>query len=258
MKKLGYIEIHASGFSSGVKLTPESMDIKEIMHLMENAEKLLFPGEKKDRPTISYSINEGSVKHIFTTSIQAIIAFNAILGEISLCKKIDFLESSTAKAIESIQVNSRRKGYSFVISTSLKDSNILTIDSTTDYTIKEFSWVDVEFYFYGKIIDAGGKEKANIHLLTGDFGLVKINTPLQFLADSKENILYKTFGVRAKGKQNFETGEIDKTSLEFLALVDYNTNYEQAYLDELRQKASGWLSNINPDNWLREVRGYES
>jgi hypothetical protein len=50
------------------------------------------------RPNISYKMDEGSVKHIFKTSIQCIIGFNAIIGQIIQVKNIDFLDIETAKA----------------------------------------------------------------------------------------------------------------------------------------------------------------
>ena len=85
-----------------------------------------------------------------------------------------------------------------------------------------------------------------------------IQTPQEFLAKAEENILYKTFVVRAKGKQNSETGEIDKQSLTFINLVDYNTQFDEEYLKNLRNKAKGWLNKINPEEWLKDVRGYDA
>jgi len=78
------------------------------------------------------------------------------------------------------------------------------------------------------------------------------------LEKAEENILYKTFGIRATGKQNSETGELDKSSLTFLELLDYNTKYDEKYLKDLRDKARSWLINIDPDEWLKDIRGYNA
>ena len=93
MDKIGYIEIKITGSKGNLALTPENYDIREIISVLENAENLLFPTDKKDRPTISYKIEEGSVKHIFKTSIQYIIGFNAIVGQINQLQNIDFLDA---------------------------------------------------------------------------------------------------------------------------------------------------------------------
>ncbi|MEK0337216.1 MAG: hypothetical protein QQN41_07270, partial [Nitrosopumilus sp.] len=76
MDKLGYIEIKIVGSRGKLDLTPDNYDIKEIIALLENVEDMLFPGENRERPTISYRIEEGSVRHLIKTSLQAVIGFN--------------------------------------------------------------------------------------------------------------------------------------------------------------------------------------
>lgn len=255
MEKTGYIEIIITGSKGNIKLSRDNYDIKEIRNILEQAENLLFPSEKKDRPVISYNIEESSVRHLFKTSLQIIIGFNAVLGQISETQNIDFLETNTAKAIETFQENAIKNDYTFSINTSLPQSSSLTIDAKTNLYRTTSYWADAEFYFYGKITNAGGKEKANIHLVTESLGTVIIQTPQEILAGSEENILYKDFGIRAKGKQNSETGEIDKHSLSFLEMIDYTPRYDERYLRIIREKAKNWLGQIDPDVWLREIRG---
>ena len=122
MDKIGFIEIRIKGSKGNIELTPDNYDIREIISMLENAEDLLYPGDKKERPTISYKIEEGSVKHILKTSIQYIIGFNAVIGQINQSQNIDFLDVSTAKAFENIQDMAMRKGYIFTLKTSLENS----------------------------------------------------------------------------------------------------------------------------------------
>lgn len=256
MDKIGYIEIKIAGSKGNLQLNPDNYDIREIISILENAENLLFPSDKKDRPTISYKIEEGSVRHIIKTSVQYIIGFNAIIGQINEVKNIDFLDLGTARAFENIQSVASKKNYIFTITTSLEKSNEIKIDNSTRFYRTETVWAEAEFYFYGKVTNAGGKDKANIHVLTEDYGSIRIETPISFLEDYDENMLYKTLGVRAIGKQQSETGELDKSSLKFVELIEYNPKYDEAYLSELRNKAKkSWLNKIDPDNWLKEIRG---
>jgi hypothetical protein len=256
VKKIGYIEIKITGSKGNLDLTPDNYDIKEIISILENAEKLLYPGEKRDRPTISYRIEEGSVKHILKTSIQYIIGFNAIIGQINQVQNIDFLDISTAKAFEDIQNVAKKRNYVFNIKTSLDNTNEVKVDKTTQYLRTEAIWAEAEFYFYGKVTNAGGKDKANIHIVTEELGTVRIQTPISFLEQYDENLLYKDFGIRAVGKQHSETGEVDSSTLKFIELVDYQTKYDEQYLKRLRDKAKkSWLSNIEPETWLKNIRG---
>lgn len=256
MEKVGYIEIRITGTQGNIDLTPDNYDIREIISILENAESLLYSGDKKERPLISYQIEEGSVKHILKTSIQFIIGFNAIIGQVNQVNNIDFLDLSTAKAFENIQNIALKKNYKFSIKTSLNKTNEVKIDRTTHYFRTEVIWADAEFYFYGKVTNAGGKDKANIHVYTEELGTVRVQTPISFLEDYNENLLYKTFGIRVLGKQHSETGEIDTTSLKFIELVDYQPEYDVEYLKNLRKKAkNSWLGKIDSDKWLNEIRG---
>ena len=239
METIGKIEIRITGKKGNQELKPDNYDIKEIRSVLDHAEKLLFPNEKK-RPLISYNLEEGSVRHVLKTSMQAIIGFNAILAQVQYSNSIDFLEINTSKAIE----------------TSIENTNILSINTNTSYKRSDEYWIDAEFYFYGKITNAGGKQKANIHLNTDDFGTLYITTPQTFLAKAENNILYKTFGIRATGKQHSLSGEIDSSSLSFIELIDYNNKYDNDYLNSLRTKAKGWLNNISSEDWLNDLRGY--
>lgn len=256
MEKIGHIEIRISGTKGNLALSPDNYDIRDIIAILENAENLLYPGEKKNRPTISYNIEEGSVKHILKTSIQYIIGFNAIIGQLNQVKNIDFLDLATAVAFENIQGMAARQDVAFNIRTSIDKSNEVLIDKTTHFYRTEAIWADAEFYFYGKLTNAGGKDKANIHILTEELGTVRIQTPIPFLEQYSENLLYKTFGIRATGKQHMETGEIDPSTLRFVELINYQPKYDELYLKNLRDKArNSWLGSINADTWLKEIRG---
>lgn len=260
MDKTGFIEIRISGSKGNIELSPDNYDIREIISLLENVEDLLFPVDKKDRPTISYKIEEGSVKHLLKTSLQYILGFNAIIGQINDSGNIDFLEHKTARAFENIQETAKKREYVFNIQTSLEKSNEIIVDCNTNYYRSESIWVDAEFYFYGKLTNAGGKDKANIHIVTDELGTVRIHTPITFLEKYENNLLYKSLGIRAKGKQNIETGEIDTSTLHFIELTEYKLKYDEFYLNHLIDKGTKtWGGIKNKEQWLREIRGsYET
>ena len=90
MENKGQIEIRITGRKDNQELTPENYDIREIIAMLENVEKLLYSSDSKERPTISYKIEGGSVRHVLTTSMQEVIGFNAIIGQINENQSIDF------------------------------------------------------------------------------------------------------------------------------------------------------------------------
>lgn len=255
MDKIGYIEIRIRGAKGNLDLVPDNYDIREVKEILEQAESLIVPGDKKDRFPISYQLEEGSVRHIFKTSMQYVIGFNAIVGQVSKDHSIDFLDLPTAKAFEAFQHIAVRKNYTFEIKTSISDTNVVNIDKGTKFFRTEAVWVEAEFYFYGKITSMGGKEKSSIHIATEDLGILNIHTDKNYLITLENNLLYRNYGIRAIGKQHTETGELDKSSLLFVELIDYEPKYDEEYLKGLRDKAQTWLNDINPDEWLKEIRG---
>lgn len=256
MERTGYIEIKVLGKKGNLDLTPENYDIKDIISVLEHAENLLFPNNRKDRPTISYNIQEGSVKHILKTSLQAIIGFNALLLQISNNNySIDFLESPTARAFEHFQDSAKKQGICFEISTSVKDSGKLMVNQDTEFIRSEEIWADAEFYFYGTVTDFGGKEKANIHLDTKEYGLLKVSAQKAILRDYESNPLYKPYGIRAAAKQNVQTGELDKSTLDLIEIIDYEKNFKEEYIAGLIQKATpSWEQIGDVDEWLKQMR----
>lgn len=256
MENQGYIEIRIVGKTGNFELSPDNYDIKDIISVLQTAENLLFPNNKKDRPLISYDIEKGSVKHIIKTSIQAIIGFNAIIGQVASTKSIDFLEVQSAKAIETLQINAVKRDFVIEIRTSIANSNELLINRDTRFNRTQNLWVDAEFYFYGTLTNAGGKNKPNIHLDTEEHGSLTFTTDREYLQDKEENLLYKKYGVRAIGKQNLDTGELDKANLQLVELIDYNPRFDKFYLSSLMKKASKSWQNINDaDDWLKQMRG---
>ncbi len=257
MNKIGQIEIVVKGFRGNIEVTPDNYDIKNIIEILQNVENLLFPNNKKERPVISYDIEKGSVKHIVKTSMQAIIGFNAILFQVQSDNSIDFLEIQSAKAFEFFQETAQKQNVEFTISTSIPNTSQVIINNETKLQRSEDVWALAEFYFYGIIIDAGGKSKANIHLDTKEYGLLTINATKEVLTNYEANPLYKSFGVRATGKQNVKTGEIDKSELKLVDIIDYNPLYKEDYIQSLIKKAKNSWGNVkDADVWLSNLRGY--
>lgn len=196
---------------------------------------------------------------MFKTSMQAVIGFSAILEQVQQSGSIDFLELKTAQAFENLQKLSIEKDFQFRFKTSLADDTQLYISPKTTFFRSDKNWVDAEFYFYGIIKDAGGKNKANIHLDTDDFGYIKIEVGEEFLKEQEKNLLYKEFGVRAKGRQSIETGELDTSSLKLIELIDYDSRFDEDYLKTRIARAKNKWKGIDADDWLHNVRGdYEA
>ena len=62
--------------------------------------------------------------------------------------------------------------------------------------------------------------------------------------------------VRAKGRQNIRSGELDMSSLELLEMKQYDPSYNEQYLAGLIKKATPkWLEIEDVDEWIDKIRG---
>gem|GEM_PF-100280 len=250
------ISIRVKGKVGQKNISPDLIDISDIKDLMSQVENMLFPGSKKNRAQISYKIEEGSVLNTFTTSRQEVVGFNALLADVQNQKSIDILEYKSALAFESLQMNSDTKNLTYEITTSVSEETTpFVISPKTAWKRSEETWVEAEFYVYGEITDAGGKNNSNIHVDTKDHGILTIATDKLTLKEKEENMLYRTYGVRVKGKQHLQTGEMDTKSLQLIELIDIQEKYDQDYLETLIDKATPHWKGLDADAWLGELRG---
>ena len=252
------ISLRIIGKNGDEPLSPANFDIGQIRFLLDEVENLLYPDKKKrkDRPTISYEMKAGSVLNIFRTSMQNVLLVSSMLGVIEEENGyIDKLEVASAQAIENLQSFALRYNYNIEIGTSDKPDRIFKITPTTHYVRRENIMVDIECYYYGTLTDAGGKDKANIHLDTKEAGSLTIRTDKEYLAGYQGNPLYKKFGVRVRAKKNILTGDIDKSTLSLVELLDYQPKFDKDYLMGLIHKATPKWRGINADEWLNNVRG---
>ncbi len=255
MEALATFEVRIDGKRGNKDLKPTEFDIRELRGLLDEVEVLLFPNDRRERPVISYRVEEGSVRNIFQTGVQSIASLGAVIGLVNSQRTLDILEPRTAKAFETIQQWAIEKDYAFTLTTSTNPTEELRVDRSTAYFRSEATVVETELYLYGKVTDAGGKEKPNIHLQVEGQGIFTIEAEESFLAALENNILYHQLGIRAVGRQNVQTGEIERGSLKLIELIDYDQRYEDNYLARLQAKAKGWLKDIDPDQYLNDVRG---
>ena len=252
--ELSDVILHVEGELNGMPISPTNYDIKDLRNLLDDIEAMLNPDKKKTRPTISYRVEEGCIKHIFSTSKQKVIALSAVLGVVASQGNLSGLEMTTSKAIENIQNISKERNFIVDIYTSIGENPVLSITPQTDYKIDAGVWADGEFYFYGILTDAGGKKEPNIHLDVEGQTIV-ISTNKEALSKLEKNPLYKSYGVRVRGRQKTDTGEIDRKSLSLIELINYSPNYNDAYLKSLISKAPpSWEGIEDVDNWIQELR----
>lgn len=261
MEGLGHFSIIIKGTVGDSQLTPRNYDVREVSEAIQHFLDLAFGGEKKDRPLVTYALEEGSVKHVFTTGLAIVASVTQQLETVRQTGSLASLDPVQANALLWFQERAAQKGYTYLLGTSEAAPDLLVLDRSTRLARQSRQWVETELYFYGQIVDAGGQARSNIHLLTAEHGPLTLTTPRALLAALRENPLYKSYGVRVIGKQDALTSEIDFDSLRVQEITPYSAiHYDEDYIAELRAKATqSWLGELDsPDEWLNNLRGYDA
>lgn len=257
MKNTGQIVIHLEGKYGAEPLTPDNYDISLVRDVLEHASAMLDLDKKKDRPVATYKIENGSVKNVITVSKQKAVEFASILAlMLSTQNPLDMLEPKTAVAFENFQNFSVQNNLSLDIHSSENERAVINITPKSKFRRTEALWVDAEVYYYGILVDAGGKNKSNIHLDTKE-GSVKIEADKDYLANYNGNPLYRKFGVVAIAKQNIITGAIDNSSLVLKKLIEFEPKFDLNYLNEKIAASTPIWSGVDVDEYLQDIRGIQ-
>lgn len=248
----GKIIIHLQGKFGNKPLVPDNYDITQLHELLGVVEGMIRPDRKKVESPVTLTIEDGSVKNVFTTGKEIAGKFAVILSMLSASTSLNQFETNTARGLESLQKYAIKNDFNIDMSTSESPASF----SITPYTTLQMDndlWVDAEMYLYGKIVDAGGKNKSNMHIETEN-GIFVIQTDKEYLGNIQENPIYKNYAVRAMAKQNIVTGEIDTSSMKLIEIEDYQPSFDKDYLEsKIKDSVPVW-KGIDADEFLHQLR----
>jgi len=119
---------------------------------------------------------------------------------------------------------------------------------------KEAVWVAVEKYIHGRVVDWGGKTKANVHLELEDGTTLKVAATQNLLAQEEQNRLYRPALLHINAEENLLTGAIRNPVL--LAFETHQPRFDEAEFAAMVERGTAaWSGVQNATEWLEELRG---
>lgn len=252
------IDLKIEGSREGKSLSPELLDVDEIIHLLSHARDFLFPEKSKNRGRVSVSLKEGSA--VFSLGVDAATAIQsqALLSNLNTNHNLSILKPKQIEAIEFFQ--KFVKEHDFVAHWGLagKQMEGLRMDRRTEWVTPDEIWADEELYITGEIVDIGGKKNPNVHIDTEEFGTLTVTANRVMLGEDDKNRLYKEQQLRIRIKRNLQTGAFQKGSAELIEFIDFKEESPDEYLDRLIAESKAFMDQIeDPDQWLKSIRGYD-
>lgn len=241
----------------GVPLTPETVDLPTLRGFLEEVEILI----KGDVPGASLAdsrvrIEKGSVKIVASVAHLLAADVRADLSKLRESGDLDLIQPKRAEMVERWQARTRRsprRTYSILTSNV---ADVVRITSTTQFQHgSENAWISVEKYLTGKVVDLGGKQNPNVHLVLADNGeSVRVGATEQQLAGEKQNQLYKDVTLRVQGEQHLRTKEL--RNLRLIQFSPQTTEVDEQALASLWGKGiKAWKDVKSATGWVEALRG---
>jgi hypothetical protein len=242
---------------AGRPLMPETVDLPTLRGFLEEVETLI----KGDMPGASLAdsrvrIEAGSLKvvtlvaHLLASDVRNDLARLYETGD------LDTIQFKRAQVIERWQTRAR-KSPNRVYGFQTKDRNfILRITNTSLFQHGgENSWVIVEKHLAGKVVDLGGKQDPNVHLVLAETGeSVRVAATEQQLGAEKENQLYKDVYLRVQGEQHLQSKAL--RNLQLIQFEHQSTEVdEQALLSLWEKGRKAWKDVKSASRWVEALRG---
>lgn len=241
----------------GRSLTPETVDLPTLRGFLAEVEKLI----KGDFPNATLSdsrvrIEAGSVRIVAMVGQLLAADVRADLAKLEATGDLDQIQPRRAQVIE--QWQSRVRSNPSRIYSLIPDHGLKPLRVTSSSRLQhgsENAWVSVEKYLTGKVVNAGGKQEPNVHLILSTSGeTLTISASEEQLAGEKENQLYKDVTLHVRAEQHLRTH-----ALRNLRLIEFLTHSQEADEERLallwEKGRVAWRDVPSATEWVEEMRG---
>ncbi len=241
---------------AGRPLTPETVDLPTLRGFLDEVETLI----KGDVPGASLAdsrvrIESGSMKLIALVALLLAADVRADLAKLDQTGDLDAIQPKRAMIIERWQMRARRSS-SRVYSFEMGAKKSLRVTNTTQFQHGgENAWVSIEKHLAGKVVDLGGKQDPNVHLVLADTGeSVRVGATEQQLAAEKENQVYKVVNLRVQGEQHLRTKAF--RNLRLIQFLPQTSEVDEQALASLWEKGrKAWKDVKSAAGWVEALRG---
>lgn len=255
--ELTALEYSLDDVIGGKPLTPENVDLPTLRGFLEDVETLI----KGDVPGASLvdsrvRIEDGSLKVVTFVAYLLAADVQADMARLEQNGDLDAIQPKRAQVIERWQAKTRRSP-SRIYSLGSKDhpATVQVSQKSQFQHGNENAWVSVEKYLTGRVVNAGGKQDPNVHLVLAETGdSVRVSASEEQLSAEKENQLYKDVTLRVQAEQHVRIKALRNIRLiEFVPQTHEVDEQELANLWEKGRKA--WKDVKSAAGWVESLRG---
>jgi hypothetical protein len=112
----------------------------------------------------------------------------------------------------------------------------------------------VEKYLHGRIVDLGGKTKANVHLELENGNILKVESSQNLIAQEEHNLVYRQVLLHVTAEENLLTGAL--RNLRLLAFEAHQPSYDENEFNRMVERGTqAWAGVPDSAAWVETMRG---
>ena len=240
----------------GRQLTLENTDIPTLRGFLDDVEALIKnDGRAANLANSRLRLETGSIRFVAFLTLVVALGIERDLGKLSNSPNLDQVSHGRAKILAKWQAKAQRSvdcSYSITIPGTSLGLHISARSALEHYG--QNLWVPTQKYLTGEILDAGGKQDANLHLLFPDGNTITVSASKQQLRSLERNPVYRTMTVFVQAEQHLSTKALRNVVLKDFVQPAKPTSDE--LLENLwRRGNEAWADVSSPADWIEELRG---
>jgi len=239
-----------NGVDVGPKYVPLSLlgeFQKDVSDFLQGSSRDVNPAE------VLVSIDEGSLVLVATGLLAASTLWSDV-AQLANFDSLGTIDPKRAAVFDRWQAQARNNPNRVYRLEDAAGHPLTIVNAQSDFKQSADTWVTVEKYLHGKIVDWGGKTKANVHLVLENGKSLTVATTQQLLAQESENRLYRPALLHVTAEENLRTGELRNLSLR--SFEAHHPSYDEDEFQQMvRKGTAAWADIPDATQWVESLRG---
>lgn len=255
MNPINELRFSLSDQIDGAELSPARVPLALLGQFQNDVSEFLKGSSRDVDPMqVQIAIEDGSLALVASELLSATSLWHD-LDVLQQVENLDKIDPKRADVIERWQTAAHQFPHRRYAVGERAYPKMLFVDAQSNFRrVEEDAWVVVDKYLYGRVVDLGGKTKANVHLeLEGGITL-KVASAQELLANEDRNRLYRPALLHVTAEENLHTGEL--RNLRLLAFERYEPSYDEGEFKRMVERGTrAWADVENASEWVENLRG---
>jgi hypothetical protein len=254
MNPINELRFAVSDRINDVEVGPKHVPLALLGEFQKDVSEFLKgAGRDVDPMQVQVSVEEGSLAFV-ATGLLAATSLWVDLEHLKSPDSLSLIDAKRAAVVERWQAAARQSPKRSYLVADRASQVGFSVNSASDYRRVEQVWVHVEKYLHGRIVDWGGKTKANVHLELENGKTLMVESSQNLIAQEERNLVYHMALLHVTAEENLLTGTLRNVRL--LAFDAHQPSYDEDEFKRMVAKGTQAWANV-PDSavWVENLRG---